>query len=218
MVFFLGLGGWVNSTLIHEGIRDEAYVNETLSKLEEMAVPNIPIIAAETFISGPYFSEIHNHPSLLNHTWFATSHSNWNYTDTLSAIPELAEMKIINPNLDREPDQSNPKYQALNSLYYAEFGENMTRYTGNVYDAVWLSALTVMETGEYNNVTFIETFPEIAQDYTGVSGNCSLDQYGDRLHAGYNIYKYVLRGENVYLKEIGYCDTSLPGIQWTELQ
>ena len=94
----------------------------------------------------------------------------------------------------------------------------MTRYTGNLYDAVWLSALTVIQTGEYDNVTFIETFPEVARDYNGVSGNCNLDQYGDRLNAGYNIYKYVLRGENVYLKEIGYCDTSLPGIQWTELQ
>ena len=60
--------------------------------------------------------------------------------------------------------------------------------------------------------------PANARDYAGVTGNYSLDHYGDRLYAGYNIYKYVLKGENVYVKEIGYYDTSKPEIEWTELK
>ena len=92
----------------------------------------------------------------------------------------------------------------------------MTRYTGNTYDAVWLSALTMIEIGDYNNVSFIESFPDVARSYEGVSGNCSLDQYGDRLYGNYHIYNYVKRGWDVYLSEIGYYDSENSCISWSK--
>ncbi|MCW4013989.1 MAG: hypothetical protein NWF07_13530 [Candidatus Bathyarchaeota archaeon] len=216
--YYEEMGGEVNDTIVYGFSQNLAQINETLSRLENAVHPNTAIFYPETVPYTQYFHEIHNHQSLLNHTWFSTSYAKSNYTAELSASLGLKEIELIHPDLDTTPDQSNPKYQALNNLYYAEFGENMTRYKGNIYDAVWLSALTVIQTGEYNNLTFIETFPKVAQNYTGASGNCSLDQYGDRLNAGYNLYKYVLRGEDIYLKEIGYCDTSKPDIDWIELE
>ena len=212
------MGGEVNDTIVYGFSQNLAQINETLSRLENAVHLNTAIFYPETLPYSQYFHEIHNHPSLLNYTWFSTNSAKSNYTAELSATRGLDKIKLIHPNLDKTPDYSNPVYQEVNKQYYAEFEENMSRYTGNIYDAVWLSALTVIETGKYNNISFIDTFPEIAKDYTGVSGNCSLDQYGDRLNAGYNIYKYVLRGEDIYLKEIGYCDTSKPEIDWTELE
>ena len=216
--YYEEMGGAVNDKVVYGFSQNLAQINGTLSRLEDAVNPNSAIFYPETYPYTQYFHEIHNHPSLHNHTWFSTSSAKSNYTAEISASPELDEMRLIHPYLDTTPDHSNPVYQELNSLYYDEFGENMTRYTGNIYDAVWLSALTIIETGEYNNISFIETLPEIAKNYTGASGNCSLDQYGDRLHAGYNIYRYVLRDEDIYLKEIGYCDTSKNEIEWTSLQ
>ena len=217
-MYYEEMGGVVKDTVAYGFSQNLAQINETLSRLEDAVYPNTAIFYPETRPYTQYFYEIHNHPSLLNYTWFSTSSAKSNYTAELTATPGLDEIKLIHPNLVKTPDYSNPVYNELNSLYIAEFGENMSRYTGNIYDAVWLSALTIIETGEYNNLTFIETFPEVARDYTGASGNCSLDQYGDRLNACYNIYEYILRGEDIYLKEIGYCDTSKPEIEWTELQ
>jgi branched-chain amino acid transport system substrate-binding protein len=216
--YYLEMGGEVNDTIVYGLSQTLAQINETLSRLENVVYPNTAILYPETYPYSQYFHEIHNHPSLLNYSWFSTSSAKSNYTTELSATRGLDEIRLIHPNLDKTPDYSNPVYQELNKLYYAEFGENMTRYKGNVYDAVWLSALTVIETGEYNNLTFIETFPEVAKNYMGATGNCSLDQYGDRLHASYNIYKYVLRGEDIYLKEIGYYDTLKTEIEWNKLQ
>ena len=213
--YYEEMGGEVNDTIVYGLSQNLAQINKTLSRLENAVYPKTAIFYPETYPYSQYFHEIHNHPILLNYTWFSTSSAKSNYTAELTATPGLYEIKLIYPYLDKTPDYSNPVYQELNKLYYAEFGENMTRYTGNVYDAVWLSALTVIKTGEYNNLTFIETFPEIARDYTGVSGNCSLDQYRDRLHASYNIYNYVRRGEDIYLKEIGYYNTENIEIRWS---
>ena len=216
--YYEEMGGVVKDTVAYGFSQNLAQINETLTRLEDAVYSNTAIFYPETYPYTQYFYEIHNHESLLIYTWFSTSSAKSNYTAELTATPGLDEIKLIHPYLDTTPDHSNPVYQEINNLYYTEFGENMTRYTGNIYDAVWLSALTVIETGEYNNLTFIETFPEVARDYTGASGNCSLDQYGDRLNAGYNIYEYILRGEDIYLIEIGYCDTLKPEIEWTELQ
>ncbi len=212
------LGGEITDMVVFSYSTNTDYIEDKLTELENIVGDNTAIFFPGASPYSPFYSEIHNHPDLLNYTWFSNHEAHCNYTIEISNTPEMVEMQLIHPYLDTAPDQSNPKYQALNSLYYAEFGENMTRYKGNVYDAVWLSALTVMEIGEYNNLTFIETFPEVASKYTGATGNCSLDQYRDRLHASYNIYKYVLRGENVYVKEIGYCDTSKQEIEWNELK
>jgi len=216
--YYEEMGGEVKDTIVYGLSQNLAQINKTLSRLETAVYLNTAIFYPETYPYSQYFHEIHNHESLLNYTWFSTSSAKSNYTAELTATPGLDEIKLIHPYLDKTPDYSNPVYQELNKLYYAEFGENMTRYTGNVYDAVWLSALTVIETGENNNISFIETFPEVAKNYTGATGNCSLDQYRDRLNASYNIYKYILRGEDIYLKEIGYYDTSKPEIEWNTLQ
>jgi len=218
MKFYTELGGTVSDIVTYSYSTDTDYINKNLVSLEDAITKDFAIFSIDASPHSPFCYELYNHPKLLNHTWFGTRDASSNHTATISVIPELAEIKMINPVLDKTPDQTNTLYCEINERYYAEFGKNMTRYTGNMYDAVMLSALTVIEIGEYNNLTFIETFPEIARNYIGVSGNCSLDQYGDRLHAGYHIYKYVLQGWDVYLKEIGYYDTEETEIHWTELE
>ena len=155
-----------------------------------------------------------SHPSLLNLTWFGFDEVPFNHTPTISVYPELAEIKLIHPYIDNSPDTSNQVFNKLNALYLEEFGKNMSRYTGNIYDAVWLSALTLIEIEDYDNKTFIETFPRISKEYIGVSGNCTFDQYGNRLHGDYSIRQFVKRGWDIYIKEIGYFDWEKGEIEW----
>ncbi len=90
----------------------------------------------------------------------------------------------------------------------------MIFYTGNTYDAVWLAALTTLETGTYNNETFITALPQVAKEYAGVTGNCSIDQYGDRVWGNYTLYKFVERDENVYIKTIGFFEWKNGKVEW----
>jgi ABC-type branched-subunit amino acid transport system substrate-binding protein len=218
MKYYTELGGTVTDSVLYNYSTDPVYINRTLTRLEDACTRDVAVYSPEINPYSPFGYELGNYPKLLNHTWFGSSYMNSNYTAVLSITQELAEILMINPAMNNTPDYTDPLYREINAKYVEEFGENMTRYTGNIYDAVTLSALTVIETGEYNNMTFIETFPELAKDYTGVSGNCSLDQYGDRLHASYHIFKFVLYGWDIYLKEIGYYDTSKLEIEWNTLQ
>jgi ABC-type branched-subunit amino acid transport system substrate-binding protein len=215
-LYYEGLGGSVTDTIGYYYSTDFEYINKILSRLENSTNPDTAIFYPDALPYSMFYFDLNEYPRLLNRTWFASSNVNSNYTSELSVTPEMDRMKLIHTVLDESPDTSNSLYMRIKDEYYAEFGENLTKYKGNIYDAVWLSALTVIEIGEYNNTAFIEAFPRVAGNYTGVSGNCSLDKYGDRLHADYHIYRYVLRDENIYLKEIGYLDTSKPEITWLE--
>ena len=91
----------------------------------------------------------------------------------------------------------------------------MMFYTGNIYDAVWLTGLTMLEIETYNNETFIATLPRVAKVYSGVTGNCSIDQYGDRVWGNYSINKFVKRDENIYIKTIGIYEWEKGKVEWT---
>ena len=205
--YYEGLGGTIIDTVEYILSTDPTHMSIELSNLEEAVNGSYAAIFYPENLDFRVFDNLKYHPNLHNYTWFATSEVHSNTTSTLSVYPELVEIKLIHPYLDDTPDQSIEIYREINDLYLQEFGYNLTRYSGNIYDAVWLGGLTVIEIGEYNNESFINAFPIVAKDYSGVSGNCSLDQYGDRLHGDYTIYNYVLRGESVYLSEIGYYDS-----------
>ena len=202
--YYEELGGIIINTVEYTLSTDSNHMNSELSNLEEAVNGSNAAIFYPENLDFRIFDNLKYHPNLHNYTWFATSDVHSNTSSTLSVYPYLAEIKLIHPYLDDTPDQSNELYREINDLYLQEFGDNMTRYSGNIYDAVWLSGLTVIEIGEYNNESFIDAFPIVAKGFTGVSGNCSLDQYGDRLQGDYTIYNYILRGESVYLSEIGY--------------
>ena len=168
--YYEKLGGTIIDTIIYYASTDPKDYNATLSNLgEALRESNAAVFYPDGF-DHRIFDNLKNHPFLLNHNWFATCDVNSNHTSSLSVYPELSEIGLIHPYLDDSPDR-NELYSEINDLYIQEFGENMTRYTGNVYDAVWLSALTLIEIGDYNNVSFIESFPDVARSYEGVSGN-----------------------------------------------
>ncbi len=75
---------------------------------------------------------------------------------------------------------------ALNHTNEKESLENTTKLElnandANVYDALWIAALTENMS---ENTTFMklkENFNKIVNSYQGASGNIKLDRYGDRI-------------------------------------
>ena len=132
-----------------------------------------------------------------------------NHTAHISQTPVLADIKLIHPHVDYMTPVPNETYDRVNALYLDEFGRNMTRYGGNLYDAVWMVSLTIIETQGYNNKSFIKTFPETAKRYNGTSGNYKLNEYGNRLHGDYYLYMYISKGSDVIQVEIGYYSSKI---------
>jgi hypothetical protein len=85
-----------------------------------------------------------------------------------------------------------------------------------LYDACWIAALSVIEAGSTLNTTLIETIPLVASGYTGATGECRLDGYGDRAFADFLFYEYRDVDGAVKPVETGHYYGASEKIEWTD--
>jgi len=86
----------------------------------------------------------------------------------------------------------SPELVELNALFRDEFGEDIGFYEANIYDVSWILSLAVLEAGADDASALRALIPDIAAGYLGVTGECTLDQYGDRNVALYGVYRYEI--------------------------
>ncbi len=81
-------------------------------------------------------------------------------------------------------------YHELNTSFHQRFSHSVDYFTANVYDACWITALSTIE-ADRRNATVTDVLPEVAAGYTGATGLCLLDMYGDREAADYAYLCYA---------------------------
>ncbi|MBN2334608.1 ABC transporter substrate-binding protein [Candidatus Bathyarchaeota archaeon] len=83
------------------------------------------------------------------------------------------------------------------------------------YDAAWLMALAVIETGSAEPQEVKEALPTVCERYQGVLGDCSLNEYGDRAKTDYRIYEWILVDGEARFDAVGYYDSSTGSFTFT---
>lgn len=158
-------------------------------------------------ISGDY-------PTLFNVTWFGCHHTA-NLEEVLEdAGEEASRVKLISPQATYS---GGPTYDGLNAEYEALFGESMDLYDANLYDECWIMALSVLQSNSTSGLQVQEALPEVASNYTGVSGRCLLDENGDRLSVDYALWGYFeVDGTHVRLR-CGTYSYENDDIDWDEI-
>jgi len=195
---YTGLGGEVVDNLKTPSMSNTGAFNYSLGRVEEIVVnasrtygnDSLAVLATWNYIYPDSLTFLSKRPGLMNMTWYGTDQLLLLPTETYNSLDVLSQLTVIQPIIDRSPYTDNPVYRALNDAYVAEFDKNLTRYGGALYDACWIAALSVIETGSTLNTTLIEAIPRVASGYTGATGECSLDEYGDRKNADFIIYEY----------------------------
>jgi len=110
----------------------------------------------------------------------------------------------------------NPVYKRVNETYHEEFGEPLGFIEANVYDGCWIMALSVIEANSTEGVAVYEALPGVAANYSGVTGRCILDEYGDRVEMDYDIWGYFeVDGEPQCLR-CGLYNCTTDSITWDE--
>ena len=84
----------------------------------------------------------------------------------------------------------SPEYQALGDRYTALTGQLFSTYTAYQYDAAFALAETVVSTESTDAGVVAAALPGFCKTYVGVSGNCALNVYGDRIPGPYDIWSY----------------------------
>lgn len=84
---------------------------------------------------------------------------------------------------------NNSKFRLVNKEIKQEIGRMARSYADVAYDAFWVAVLTENGAGGTNNITSLKRiFVQIADSYTGITGDTSLNEAGDRKHGNYDFW------------------------------
>ncbi|MBN2335265.1 ABC transporter substrate-binding protein [Candidatus Bathyarchaeota archaeon] len=153
-------------------------------------------------------------PSLLDSPWVGTDGTFGSQYIVEEAGFEASRVTLVSL---RPAPSPTPAYLRLNASYTPLFNRSLGLKYANVYDGCWVAALSVME-AESSGRTIAETLPGVAAGYTGATGLCRLDEYGDRETVDYELWGYyTVDGECVMLR----CGTyrhDTDDVEWIELE
>jgi len=192
-----------------------AYLDKAQDAYSEYGSTEKPQVFLVSFSEGvSALAQLQDFPGLYNLTWFGTEGSADNIWYLEDAGEQSAQVKLLGPRL--EVQTLTPDYARINELYWEEFNIDMDFYQANAYDCCWLMANLVIDTDSTDGFTLQSSVLEIAANHTGITGNLSLDENGDRVYAPYSIWGYFdVNGEYVS-RVCGFYDPENDKITWDD--
>ena len=141
----------------------------------------------------PMLIQAPSHEVLDKVSWYGSEATakNERLLKNQKAVEFANKTKFLGPLLAR--NETNQKFELLRNVTKLDLKTN----DANVYDALWIAALTENISG---NTTFAKVktnFNKIIDSYQGASGTIKLDSYGDRIGP----YDLWMVKENVVTKE-----------------
>ena len=115
----------------------------------------------------------------------------------------------------RKAPLDNIEYSRLVQRYEDVYGDTESRFQPYLYDALWISALTLIKTDTTYNETIIHEFPVVAEAYNGATGRCVLDSYNERYSSTYQVLCYTISDGYVSLWRCGAVNSD-KSVTWLE--
>ena len=150
-----------------------------------------------------------DYPLLLNVKWFGSVGMTFN--PTISSLGSLLDqLSFYSPYLTppAPADRNN-----VESRYQALTGNPLGYFRSHLYDACWLYALSVIETGSTDSALVNQVLPGVADDYFDGSGWCSI-YLADRATADYDIWGYVTISGTISQVRFGFYDGQSDIVTW----
>ena len=135
-----------------------------------------------------------NFPNIYNMKWFSLGglRQPQSLIENLPSEAEHLKLFSVESHI-----QDTSIARGVQDRFEEMMGMPFTPYTANLYDICWIYALSVFSTGSADADTIGRVLPEIAAGYNGITGNCALDENGDRAPHVFDIWGVGERGENV---------------------
>jgi branched-chain amino acid transport system substrate-binding protein len=92
--------------------------------------------------------------------------------------------------LTQKPNST--KYTDLAARYEVATGGEFSVSRAYLYDAAWVLAKAIIETGSDNATRVSDVIPSVCENHYGVTGWCRLNKYGDRAPPPFDIWYYAL--------------------------
>ncbi|MCX6649823.1 MAG: ABC transporter substrate-binding protein [Candidatus Bathyarchaeota archaeon] len=125
---------------------------------------------------------------LYNLVWFGADGTARNGLVIGSSPLEANHLKLFS-SLAQQP--ASTKYSVLGARYAEATGGIFNIYQAYLYDAAFVLAKTIIETGSTNATNVAAALPGVCENTYGVSGWCRLNEYGDRSPQPFDIWYYA---------------------------
>ncbi|MGB7953726.1 MAG: penicillin-binding protein activator, partial [Candidatus Nitrosopolaris sp.] len=138
----------------------------------------------------PIFIEAQNEPVLSMVKWYGSDGSalNEKLVRNIEAAMFAAKTGFVNPIYGVENNNSY-KFKLIDNEIQKIIGRVPRSYAEVTYDSLWVAALTENSTVGTKDINSLKkSFLHIANSYTGITGDTSLNQAGDRRHADYDFW------------------------------
>jgi branched-chain amino acid transport system substrate-binding protein len=104
----------------------------------------------------------------------------------------------------------SPKWEEWRGRYVAKAGYEPYFTAFQIYDCMWITALSILVAEKYDGPALVKVLPKVAESYFGVSGWCALNEAGDRAYPNYNVWQ-VVEGK---WEVVGFYDGATDSIKW----
>jgi branched-chain amino acid transport system substrate-binding protein len=138
----------------------------------------------------PIFIEAQNQPVLSVVKWYGsgTSALNNKLVRNIEAAMFAAKTGFVNPIYGVDNNNSY-KFKLVDNQIQEMIGRVPRSYAEVAYDAFWVAALTENATAGTKDINPLKkTFLQIADSYTGITGNTSLNEAGYRKYGDYDFW------------------------------
>ncbi|MGB8937669.1 MAG: penicillin-binding protein activator [Candidatus Nitrosopolaris sp.] len=139
----------------------------------------------------PIFIEAQNQPVLSMVKWYGsgTSALNNKLVRNIEAAMFAAKTGFVNPIYSVDNNNNSYKFKLVDYQIQEMIGRVPRSYAEVAYDAFWVAAITENVTAGTKDINSLKkTFLQIANSYTGITGNTSLDEAGYRKYGDYDFW------------------------------
>ncbi len=150
------------------------------------------------------------YPWLENVTWFSSDYVA-NKLVVLEARDEAATVKMVSPlPLSRLSIENMEEVRRFSD----QFQSHIDFYLANIYDACWIMALSVLEAGTVVSSMVVDVVSEVAAEYSGMTGMCILDEFGDRSSYTLGVYGIDVWASGPRWVLFGIYDSVTENVMW----
>jgi len=139
---------------------------------------------------APIFIQAQNHPTISKVRWYGSDGSTLNnkLIRNTDAAAFAVKTGFPTPIYTVEND-NDERLKHIEDQIHEQIERTPRSYASVAYDILWVAALAENDTKATHDINYLKnTIVKIADSYKGITGNTSLNQFGDRKSGDYDFW------------------------------
>jgi branched-chain amino acid transport system substrate-binding protein len=139
---------------------------------------------------APIFIQAQNHPTLSKVKWYGSDGSTLNNKLIRNTEAAAFAVKTGFPTpIYAVENDNDERLKHIEDQIHEQIERTPRSYASVAYDALWVAALAENNTKATRDINYLKsTIVKIADSYNGITGNTTLNQFGDRKYGDYDFW------------------------------